>query len=245
MLHDFLSALLVLCGLLYSTQAGAPPPGVHPAPPHARAIEPGRDIQERRRERERLESHGTGQESEHASLSKNEQHALSMAHQAPQSLVYLTPLELHELLPALKPEMMLFLLRVMMQHPDSEIAQFVREEQIDPHAPPPDAGARLVDWVLARKVEISKHNVRALTSAGKWLLDSYIEKEHPERKVNFDSEVEFWEKWEGSRRKRVDDARDRFPAFGLRGVGEQEILASLPDQHNGRWRTRQTVQSQY
>jgi hypothetical protein len=235
MLHDLLAALLVLCGLLCSTQAGAPPPGVHPPPPHVGRIEPPRDVLDRGHEQKHVESGGTVQGSEHVSLSQNEQHALSMAHQAPQSLVYLTPLELHELLPALQPKLMLFLLNAMTLHPHSEIAQFAREEKIDPHAPPPDAGARLVDWVLGRKVEISKHNVRVLTSAGKWLLDSYIEKEHPDRKVNFDSEVEFWEKWEGSRRKRVDDARDGFPAFGLRGVGEQEIFAAVPDQHDARY----------
>jgi hypothetical protein len=233
LLRSVLGACVLLCGLGAVGAAGLPPPGRPPAMeirPPEKVREPPRHVKDFN-----LGEKTATASAPEPSLTEHQKHALAEARYEPNKLVKLSPSELEDMTPALDAQMMKIMLSHVKEVSDSELARFVRERHIDPLDPGPGAGKELIAWVLARKIDISKNAVRALSSSGKWLLDAYIAREHPRRKINFDSEVEFWENWESGQRKRVDAARAGFSAFSRYGSAEKDIFADLPDQHEARY----------
>lgn len=174
-------------------------------------------------------------EAQAVQLSEKQEKALSESNDRQDSLMNLPASAVRSLLPVLTPEKMEYLLGKQYIGPDSEIARFMRDEAIAPHAIPADAGARLVAWVMASKIARSKDMVRALSSADKWLLDTFIETKRPGQAVNFDSEVRYWEAWQHARKKQLKEAQDLFPALGEPGAGVRDMFAGVHDQHEARY----------
>lgn len=233
LLRSILGACVLLSGLGSVGAAGLPPPG-RPHPIETRRTEP---VPEPSRLGEHIDlgRNTSTTDAAEPSLAEHQEKALMEARYESNKLVKLSPPELENMTPALNAEMLKFVLSHVKDAPDSELARFVRERHIDALNPEPSAGKELIAWVLARKIEISKNAVRALSSSGKWLLDEYIAREHPRRKINFDSEVEFWEEWENTQRERVNTTRSGFSAFSRYGSAEKDIFAELPDQHEARY----------
>lgn len=127
------------------------------------------------------------------------------------------------------------------KYPDSDLSQFMREENINPQVLPPNVGALLGPWAITRFEAANKEKVRSLSAAEKWLLDDFIKTRAPLERINFDLETKHFEEWEHSRKKRVDDARLEFPAFALAHADGIDHFSSLPDQHEAAYLRKATA----
>lgn len=122
------------------------------------------------------------------------------------------------------------------QSRNSQVARFLRETGHNAAEAPETLRPHFLDWLRQTHLEANKIAVRKLSSAQKWMLDTFIADHLPGQIATFDSEVLHFDDWLLATRKEVKSKREQFAAFGIHGIHLDEVFREPSDPHERRYR---------